>query len=378
MMIPTTQYLYHYRGDKNLNDGLSFSNQKDAIKTFIRKQLLSPNLNFFIGSGCSFPAVPLMGKTFKSLKKDLHDAALGNYRSEENDDIEGYLNWLHTSLNFFENSDIDYENIGEFQENYERTKKGLIESIDINYYEHKDVLNFYKEFYNEIFSIRNNKDFSPVNVFTTNYDLFNELAMENANIRYTNGFRGTIQRIFDPTEFHLRLVDDVNRYKDKWSIVRRFVKLYKIHGSIDWLYDSKIGKVVQRRANEDESENVLIYPTIHKHIETQQTPYSELFREFSINLQKPNSTLVVMGYGFPDQHINQLISQALSNEDFTLIIFSSLLEDKAKEFFENHKALLNIHFIGGRMIPAEKPSDSEDGHHFRNILSYMKACEGDD
>lgn len=136
-----------------MNDGLSFSNQKDAIKTFIRKQLLSPNLNFFIGSGCSFPAVPLMGKTFKSLKKDLHDAALGNYRSEENDDIEGYLNWLHTSLNFFENSDIDYENIGEFQENYERTKKGLIESIDINYYEHKDVLNFYKEFYNEIFSI---------------------------------------------------------------------------------------------------------------------------------------------------------------------------------------------------------------------------------
>jgi hypothetical protein len=44
-----------------------------------------------------------------------------------------------------------------------------------------------------------------------------------------------------------------------------------------------------------------------------------------------------MGYGFPDQHINQLISQALSNEDFTLIIFSSLLEDKAKEFLRTIK-----------------------------------------
>lgn len=378
-MLSTSNYLYHYKGKKNLLDGLSFSKQEKTIKSFIRTILLSPNLSFLIGSGCSYPAIPLMGETFQKLKPELEEVALGKFKLDENNDIEGYLNWLSTSLNFFENSGMVHDYIKEFKLNFEKTKKGLINSIDINYDEHKNVLNLYMDFYNEIFSLRSNKDYSPVNVFTTNYDLFNELALENANVRYTNGFRGTIQRIFDPTEYQLRLVDDANRYKDKWSIVRRYVKLYKIHGSIDWVYESKLGKVVQKRVNKEEAENVLIYPTIHKHIETQQTPYSELFREFSINLQKPNTTLIVMGYGFPDQHINQLISQALSNEDFTLVIFSSLLEEKPRQFYESHKDLPNIHFIGGRTTPFEQVKNpKEDGHHFNNILGYIKAGDYDD
>src|SRR5699024_3935611 len=144
------------------------------------------------------------------------------------------------------------------------TKDALVKSIKIDYEANKSVMDLYIDFYNEIFSVRGNKDYTPVNIFTTNYDLFNEIALEKLNIRYTNGFSGTINRVFDPSEFNYRLVDDMNRYKDKWSIVRKFVKLYKVHGSIDWFYDLGTQKVMQESNSNHDTQNVLIYLTIDK------------------------------------------------------------------------------------------------------------------
>src|SRR5699024_7833141 len=148
-----------------------------------------------------------------------------------------------------------------------------------------------------------------------------------------------------------------------------------VHGSIDWFYDLGTQKVMQESNSNHDTQNVLIYLTIDKHIETQQTPYSELFREFTINLQKSNSTLIGLGYGFPDQHINQLMSQALSNEDFTLIVFANLGEDKIKAFCDKHKDIKNIHIIGGCF---SEGTSFNDGHHFDNIIRYMKGVGIDD
>ncbi|MEN1966617.1 SIR2 family protein [Lentibacillus sp. N15] len=374
-MSQVSEGLYHYQGNQDIIEGLSLKEQRKEIGSFIRRQLLTDNLNFLMGSGCSFSAIPSMGDTFKGVKTKLNETALGKYIDEENEDIEDYLNWLNTALKFLEESRQSKETIKDYQENFRETKEALAESTKIDYKANTRVMDLYKDFYNEVFSVRGNKDYSPVKIFTTNYDLFNEIALEKLNIRYTNGFRGTINRVFDPSEFHFRLVDDLNRYKDKWSIVRRFVKLYKIHGSIDWFYDIESQKVIQKSNSDHDTQNVLIYPTINKHIETQQTPYSELFREFTINLQKSNSTLMVLGYGFPDQHINQLMSQALSNEDFTLIIFGDLSEKKIEDFFNKHKDIKNIHLIGGCF---SEDVDFNDGHHFDNIIRYVKGDDTDD
>ncbi|WP_052360590.1 SIR2 family protein [Oceanobacillus manasiensis] len=367
--------LYHYQGNQDILEGMSVNKQKKEISSFIKKRLLTNNLNFLLGSGCSFSAIPSMGDTFKKIKPELKKSAIGKYYEEENDNIEDYLNWLNTALKFLSDSGESDKNIKDYQDNFLMTKEALLKSINIDYKAENSVMDLYIQFYNEIFSVRDNKDYTPVNIFTTNYDLFNEVALEKTNIRYTNGFRGIINRAFDPSEFNYRLVDDMNRYKDKWSIVRKFVKLYKVHGSIDWFYDSNTQKVMQTSNSHHDTQNALIYPTINKHIETQQTPYSELFREFTINLQKSNSTLIVLGYGFPDQHINQLISQALSNEDFTLIVFANLGEEKIEAFYSKHKNIKNIHVIGGCF---SEDTSFSDGHHFDNIIRFMKGVGMDD
>lgn len=360
--------LYHLRTGSDQLEGLSFLDQKGQVKKLLNDCLMSKNLNILIGSGCSVPAVPLMGSTFNKIKAANQDLFLGNFDGESSD-IEGYLNWLNTGIKFIE----DYPEYGEKYTNLEKykgsfltTKQGLLDTIPREYTEvnnvQKEVKKNYITFYNLLFSIRGIKNYSPANIFTTNYDLFNEVALESLSIHYTNGFRGSVKRIFDPTVFQLRLVDDQHRYKDRWSVIRNYVKLYKIHGSIDWYFDND--EVVQKSPNAD-TENVVIYPTINKHFETQQTPYSEMFRALSISLQNPDSTLLILGYGFPDQHINQLISQALSNEDFSLIIFGNKEESNVETFLQSHQHKPNLHFIGGTV------NNDGDGHHFSNVINYM-------
>ena len=359
--------LYHYRLNKNILSGLDLRSQEEKVTSFIQRKCNSEHLHFFLGSGCSLPAVSLMGWTFKKLKEEsLSGEDLGVFCGE-NGDIEGYMNWLKNAIIFYgENT----EQGTRYKEAFDKTKKGLLESMPSEYTTGADNVNVcktiknYRNFYSAIFLQREFKKLSPVNVFTTNYDLFNEVSMEDIGIHYTNGFRGSVNRIFDPSMYRLRLVDDENRYKDKWSAIRRYVKLYKVHGSMDWKYDKGLKSIIQL-SKSDNLNDVMIYPTINKHLETQQSPYSELFREFTINLQKKNSTLIVIGYGFPDEHINQLISQALNNEDFNLIVFGDKSEASPSKFLAEHKDKHNFHFIGGSI------KSKADGHYFENVIRFL-------
>ena len=89
----------------------------------------------------------------------------------------------------------------------------------------------------------------------------------------------------------------------------------------------------------------------------------------NIKLQNPNTTLIILGYGFGDEHINNLIAQSLINEDFNLIILNSYKENgsltKAGEFFNKCNDNMNIHFIGG------KNEKGKSLHYFDTFLSIL-------
>lgn len=365
--------IYYYREGKNVLKEVGEKRSIEIIADLLQQNCLSTNLCFLIGSGCSLPAIPMMGNTFESIKKDSmfekNKKLLGKF--VESDDIEGYLSWLNKGIDFNGES----KEIEPYKKAFNFTKGELVKSILIDYDSEKgkEVLDTYFRFYNRIFAKRQYTTTEPINIFTTNYDIFNELALEKAQIPYDNGFTGYINRKFSPYSFNLRIVDEENRYKDKWAPIRRYVRLYKIHGSIDWICrDEKIYQVEIEDASSIESaENVIIYPTLTKHLDTQQTPYSELFRELNIKLQKKNTTLIVIGYGFPDTHINNMISQELHNSDFNLIVFSDMKEENPKKFYESNGGNNNFHFIGGD-FEKEKENDKKNKiHHFNNIVNLL-------
>ncbi|MFQ3579399.1 MAG: fibronectin-binding protein (FBP), partial [Bacteroidales bacterium] len=124
--------------------------------------------------------------------------------------------------------------------------------------------------------------------------------------------------------------------------VEGVVRYTKLHGSVDWQFEKdriiKIPLPFGSDANKDYFNNnpfdkVVIYPNSAKAIETSFFPYSELFRDFSTAICRPNSVLVTYGYGFGDSHINRIIKDMLTIPSTHLVIISyNLASDRIKKF----------------------------------------------
>lgn len=411
--------IYHYENNEDILEGLDENQQIIKLKEFINKHFVSKNLVIFIGSGCSSGAIPLMSKTmsdilekhknvYKKVKefinaKDLDYLTKGlqsckkwltddeskkvddllkeiesrngtiakflNGQSNEYkdliekhiyksfSDIESLLNWLQSGLSFQPNNKNLKEVIRTLKSEFLKT----IPALDDDKYKDSETINTYNKFYQSVFKYRTELS-NKINIVTTNYDLFNEYSLENNRIVYSTGFENNLYRNFNVNSFKQRVVDDTNRYKDVWQPTSKEANLLKIHGSINWTSDES-GQLIQKDLFKQSDEEIIIYPTMLKHRQTAQAPYSELFREFANVLQVPNTVLVVMGYGFPDEHINNIISQNLKHQDFSLIVFGDKLEDNMKKFFDEFKTQDGFHLIGG-----DTSCDGVKAHYFNYIV----------
>lgn len=107
------------------------------------------------------------------------------------------------------------------------------------------------------------------------------------------------------------------------------VYLYKLHGSINWIEEegNSLFNIKEINIDKDykpDSKNVLIYPNPLKQGKSLTAPYSDIIREFQRKLLLQNSVLFVIGYSFSDDHLNNIIYQALStNSSLSIIIFGN-------------------------------------------------------
>ena len=247
----------------------------------------------------------------------------------DSDDLEKKLTILHAKKLYLQGISSDDE---------EETSnvKNLIEHIEDSIYKEINVdltstnvtkiLELYKKFYQKI-ALRN-KDLSRVNIFTTNNDLLSEKALDTLNINYNNGFGGGLERVFNPARFHYAFSKKIDANLEKFEPLENMVYLYKLHGSISWVEqegNSLFGvhevSVTGGKPKADES-HVLIYPTPLKQSLSLGSPYADLIREFQTKLLLPNSVIFIIGYSFRDEHINNIIYQALaSNSSISVVIF---------------------------------------------------------
>lgn len=201
-------------------------------------------------------------------------------------------------------------------------------------------------------------------IFTTNYDLFNETAMDRLGLPYANGFSGVVERRFNPATFRYALAEQLDLTSRKWSAVDGFVYLCKIHGSISWTEDDHGLFPIREAAvfKGQEPGKVMIYPTPAKQNSSLGSPYADLFREFQSRIVREQSVLFTMGYAFGDEHINNIIYQALTIPTFRLVIFV----DPALEGEVAKLRALNdprIWIIGG-----SGPEADRKAHYFDTII----------
>lgn len=138
---------------------------------------------------------------------------------------------------------------------------------------------------------------TAVEVFTTNYDYLFEVAFEHKALPYYDGFTGAYEPFFDGQS-----VDDM-------SFLPKQTKLWKIHGSLGWHYDKERGRVLRR---DPDNNDILIYPSTLKYDQSRKQPYTALGDRLSNFIKQDDTILIICGYSFGDEHINERINTALS------------------------------------------------------------------
>ncbi len=157
---------------------------------------------------------------------------------------------------------------------------------------------------------------TPIEIFTTNYDLLMEQAFEDRSVTYFDGFTGARNPFFD-----LRALEE-DQLPPRWA------RLWKLHGSINWYQIAGKG-VFRGTVNSDMASKHVIHPSHLKYEESRRLPYLAMMDRFRAFLRQPTPTLVLCGYSFRDDHINEVIVQGLQSTQTSIafaLLYGSITE----------------------------------------------------
>ena len=311
------------------------------------EKLYGKNINFLIGSGASFGAIPTLSSNYV-------DPIFGNLTIEEileeNKDDEYlqniiYLYYYHKILKIGYLTEIEESN--SVFKNYQKLLESLIKLLQRESYQ--------KE--------------KRINIFTTNYDLFFEKVADSLVGKYefyfNDGSSGNITKKLSMKNYHKKIYH--TGIFDNFDREIPIINLFKLHGSVSWKYindknnkpheikieyfedknENYLENLIEEVSNEEierakkkleNNENLkqdikdiknellknfaLIFPEKNKFEYTlYQEFYYQNLRQLSYELEKQNSVLIVFGFSFGDEHIAEIIKRACNNPTLNIYIF---------------------------------------------------------
>lgn len=245
-----------------------------------------------------------------------------------------------------------------------------------------------------------------INLFTTNYDLLFEqtfdYSLQNMPLLWFNdGSRGFFQKVINSENYSINILH--SGFNDNYHRELSMINLYKLHGSVLWKYsedkeyilvdenfslfnnlnqiiNDNIQKIVLNRletlqatsldeyVEELNEKNIandggelsndllqnfyeryrqipIVSPNKGKFEETVFNQYYYQFlRAFSYELEKKQTTLIVFGFSFADEHIRSIVKRSLLNPELQVIIisFSQKSYKTMKSYFEGYN---NVQFF---------------------------------
>jgi hypothetical protein len=179
----------------------------------------------------------------------------------------------------------------------------------------------------------------PLDIFSTNYDLCIELFAKNHRLRCRDGF----DPFWNPTDFEKSDAD---------------IRLYKIHGSINWLQttsgeyvktvtDAGAGKV--KLLTGDSADPLILYPA-------KKWQYQEPQLENLVTLKRKLESescemVVVVGYSFRDDSIREIFwDAARTNRKSTFILIAPHAYETYYKRLKYYKEGGNASSLSGRVV----------------------------
>ena len=160
---------------------------------------------------------------------------------------------------------------------------------------------------------------SKLTIVTTNYDTLIEDAADSIEYTVMDGFSFSHRPYFNSDMFEWNLVKDIENIKTReLEYKKNIINLLKLHGSLTWERDTK---GIRRKEKADVANPIMIFPSSNKYMQSYQEPYFELFTKFQELLKRSNTLLITTGFSFADNHISQMIIQAiLHNKSLAVLI----------------------------------------------------------
>lgn len=144
-------------------------------------------------------------------------------------------------------------------------------------------------------------------LFTTNYDLAFETALQNVRFTAIDGFGYGSRARFSGSNFRQDIV--IRGPRGELNLAPSVVRLLKLHGSVDWDEGSD---GIRRSTNP--TNPVLIYPSMNKYRQSYRQPYMEAIARLQTSLRKAETSVLTVGFGFNDDHLTQPLIDALMGE----------------------------------------------------------------
>lgn len=149
-----------------------------------------------------------------------------------------------------------------------------------------------------------------VKLFTTNYDLCIETAALRLGVVLIDGFSHSAEQRFSRDHFGYDIVRRAAA-GTKADYLDGVFHLYKMHGSVDWRRRTDEVVIRSLEVPRKDRKPVLIYPRSTKYQEAFESPYLDMFAALQAALREPDTTLIVSGFGFADDHISAPIWSAI-------------------------------------------------------------------
>lgn len=337
------KHIVKISNDIDCNDEVEKRDWRKKIEPWLTAVFQSEHFSLLVGSGLTTAVTKLTGSDsqgmsrinfneFKDKIKQWADSSAENMdRGKANfeDDLRTALELL-TGLQIQQDVKADVLKT-EIDTQLSVFIKSILKTENFFYSSEKSIeaANYLKSFLISFASRTATRD--RLHLFTTNYDRFIEYGCDMAGIFTLDRFVGKIQPVFRASKLELDYHYNPPGIRGEPRYVEGVARLTKLHGSIDWrFYNRQIVKAaLPFGANEghpdiptDASDHVVIYPNSSKGIDTAFYPYAELFRDFASAICKPNSAVVVYGYGFGDSHINRILKDMLSIPSTHIVIIS--------------------------------------------------------
>ncbi|SFE93008.1 SIR2 family protein [Blastococcus tunisiensis] len=221
----------------------------------------------------------------------------------------------------------------------------------------------------------------PVELFTVNYDLLLESALEALGVPYFDGFVGALR-----ARFRVDLVESAPSDADEW-LPAFLVRLWKLHGSVHWAWEGgERAEVVRVGAPVADAQPAAIYPSDAKYDESRRVPFVVLQDRLRRALNHPETLMIISGYSFGDAHLNEVLFDAARRRPRSELI-ALCFDAIPDELVDRALTTPNLQAVGAQEAvlggvradweaPSEAPADLwRDGRlalgDFRHLASFL-------